>query len=150
MGFLALNFMNNVSMLGRLTANPELRYSQSENPTAVASFSLAVDRRIKKDGAQNVDFINCTAFGKTAEAIERFLVKGSPICVTGRIQVSNYTDSNNNKRTDFRVIVEEFFFNETKEAGDARKQKMQSGENQTVENSDFSNDVVDLDDDLPF
>ena len=82
--------MNSVKLSGRLVRNPEVRYTQSSNPMAVAKFTLAVDRKIKKDGEQSVDFINCTAFGKTAEVIEKYVRKAVKLIVEGRWQTGSY------------------------------------------------------------
>ena len=84
--------MNKVILMGRLTRDPEVRYSQGANPTAVARFSIAVDRRFKREGEPDADFFNCTAFGKQAEFIERYLRKGVKILTAGRIQNDNYTN----------------------------------------------------------
>ena len=86
--------MNKVILMGRLTRDPEIRYSQSENSTAVARFTLAVDRRFKRDGAneQSADFISCVAFGRTAEFMERYTRQGTKLVVEGRIQTGSYTN----------------------------------------------------------
>lgn len=81
--------MNKVILMGRLTRDAEVRYSQGQNQTAVARFSLAVDRKFKRDGEPDADFFNCTAFGRTAEVIERYCGKGSKILVDGRVQKRN-------------------------------------------------------------
>ena len=78
--------MNKVILMGRLTRDPEVRYSQGENPLAIARFTLAVDRRFKRDGEQSADFISCVAFGKQAEHAERYYRQGIKIVVCGRIQ----------------------------------------------------------------
>lgn len=103
--------MNKVILIGRLTKEPEVRYSQGENPTAVARYSLAVERRFKKDEA---DFINCVAFGKSGEFAEKFLKKGMKIAVSGRIQTGSYTDKDGKKVYTTDVVVEEHFFCEGK------------------------------------
>lgn len=84
--------MNKVILMGRLTRDPEVRYSQGASQTAVARFSIAVDRRFKREGEPDADFFNCTAFGKQAEFIERYLRKGVKVVVCGRIQNDNYTN----------------------------------------------------------
>ena len=78
--------------MGRLTRDPEVRYAQNESGTAVARFSIAVDRRFKRDGEPDADFFNCTAFGKQAEFVEKYLRKGTKMLITGRIQNDNYTN----------------------------------------------------------
>jgi single-strand DNA-binding protein len=82
--------MNRVILCGRLVRDPEVRYTQSSNSMAVAKFTLAVDRKFKKDGEQSADFINCTAFGKTAEIIEKHVKKGVKLIVEGRWQTGSY------------------------------------------------------------
>ena len=78
--------MNKVILMGRLTRDPDVRYSQNENSTAVARFTIAVDRRFKRDEQQSADFIGCVAFGKTAEFFEKYIKQGTKVCVEGRIQ----------------------------------------------------------------
>lgn len=89
--------MNQVSLSGRLTSDPEIRYSAGENPTAIARFNLAVDRRFKRDGESTADFINCTAFGKTAEVIEKHVKKGTKIIAIGEWRTGSYTNKDGNK-----------------------------------------------------
>ena len=85
--------MNRVILMGRLTRDPEIRYSQGESATAVARYTLAVDRRFNRNGDENnADFIGCVAFGKQAEFAERYLHKGIKMLVTGRIQTGSYTN----------------------------------------------------------
>ena len=84
--------MNKVILMGRLTRDPDIRYSQGENSMAIARYSLAVDRRFKRDGEATADFINCVAFGRSAEFAEKYLRKGIKIAVTGRIQTGSYTN----------------------------------------------------------
>ena len=84
--------MNKAILMGRLTRDPEVRYSQGASQTSVARFSIAVDRRFKREGEPDADFFNCTAFGKQAEFVERYLHKGTKIVVCGRIQNDNYNN----------------------------------------------------------
>ena len=88
--------MNNVTLIGRLTRDPEVRYT-SASQTAVARFTLAVDRQFKKDGEPTADFIPIVAFGKTAELCEKYISKGRQVAVEGRIQTGNYTNKDGNK-----------------------------------------------------
>ena len=81
--------MNKVILMGRLTRDPDVRYSQGENATAVARYTLAVDRRFKRDGDQSADFIGCVSFGRQAEFAEKYLRQGTKIAVTGRIQTGS-------------------------------------------------------------
>ncbi len=108
--------MNKVILMGRLTRDPEVRYSQGASQTAVARFSIAVDRRFKRDGEPDADFFNCTAFGKQAEFIERYLRKGVKVVVCGRIQNDNYTNKDGQMVYSVRVMVDEIEFAESKNA----------------------------------
>lgn len=108
--------MNKVILMGRLTRNPDVRYSQGEAATAVARYTLAVDRRFKRDGEQTADFIGCVAFGRAAEFAEKYLKQGTKICVTGRIQTGSYTNKDGNKVYTTDVVVEEQEFAESKNA----------------------------------
>lgn len=109
--------MNKVILIGRLSADPEVRYSQGENSSAVARYRLAVDRRFKRDGEQTADFINCVSFGKSAEFAEKYLQKGTKIAVLGRIQTGSYTNSEGHKVYTTDVVVEEHYFCESKGSG---------------------------------
>lgn len=109
--------MNKVILMGRLTRDPEVRYSQGENASAIARFSLAVDRRFKRDGDAEADFFNCTAFGRQAEFVERYLKRGTKMVVTGRIQNNNYTNRDGQKVYGVQIMVEELEFAESKAAG---------------------------------
>ena len=106
--------MNKVILMGRLTRDPEVRYSQSESSTAIARFSLAVDRRFKRDGEATADFFNCTAFGKQGEFVERYLKQGTKVVVCGRVQNDNYTNKNGEKVYSVQIMVEEIEFAESK------------------------------------
>ncbi len=108
--------MNKVILMGRLTRDPEVRYSQGENATAVARYTLAVDRRFRRDGEATADFINCVAFGRAAEFAERYLRQGVKIAVTGRIQTGSYTNRDGVKVYTTDVVVEEQEFAESKAA----------------------------------
>lgn len=107
--------MNNVTLLGRLTADPETRYSQGENAIAITRFHLAVDRRFKRQGdEQTADFISCVSFGKTAEFIEKYFRKGQRLCCSGRIQTGSYTNKDGQKIYTTDVVVENAEFCENK------------------------------------
>lgn len=108
--------MNKVILMGRLTADPEVRYSQSAEPLAVTRFSIAVDRRFKRDGEPTADFVNCVSFGKTGEFTGKYFKKGMMISVVGRLQVRNWEDNNGQKRVSTDVVVEEQYFAESKAA----------------------------------
>lgn len=116
--------MNKVILMGRLTKDPEVRYS---NGNAVAKFSLAVDRRIKNKDGKDADFFSCTAFGKQAEFVEKYLKQGTKILTTGRLQNDNYTDKDGNKRSTIQVICEELEFAESKKKNDEIEVKIPDG-----------------------
>ncbi len=113
--------MNKVILMGRMTRDAECRYAQGST-TAVAKFSLAVDRRYNKE-EQSADFINCVAFGKTAEFLERYGRKGTKFVVEGRIQTGSYTDKNGNKVYTTDVVVEQIEFAESKGNGTQEEPK---------------------------
>ncbi len=111
--------MNKVILMGRLTRDPEVRYSQGDSPLAIARYTLAVDRRQARNNngeEQTADFINCVAFGRTAEFAERYLHKGTKIAVTGRIQTGSYTNKDGVRVYTTEVVVEEHEFAESKNA----------------------------------
>ena len=108
--------MNKVILMGRLTRDPDIRYSAGENSTAVARYTLAVDRRFKRDGEQSADFISCVAFGRSAEFAEKYFHQGIRIVVSGRIQTGSYTNREGNKVYTTDVVVEEQEFAESKSA----------------------------------
>ena len=107
--------MNKSIFTGNLTRDPEIRYSQGTN-MAVAHFGIAVNRKFAKDGEVDTDFFNCTAFGKTAEFIEKYFHKGSRIFLAGRVQNDNYTNKNGEKVYSVQIIVEDVEFGEKKNA----------------------------------
>ena len=112
--------MNKVILMGRLTRDPEVRYSQGENATAVARYTLAVDRRFSRNNdEQTADFINCVAFGRAGEFAEKYLHKGTKIAVTGRIQTGSYTNKDGVRVYTTDVVVEDHEFAESKNASSA-------------------------------
>ena len=118
--------MNKVIMIGRLTRDPEIRYSSGEPPTAIARYTLAVERRYKRQGEeQTADFINCVTFGKGAEFAENYLHQGTKIAAIGRIQTGSYTNKDGQKVSTTNVVVEEHEFVESK----ASAQNNNAGEN---------------------
>ena len=137
--------MNKVIIVGRFTRDPEIKYSTGENATATARFSLAVNRRFKnKEGNYDADFINCVAFGKTAEFIEKYFTKGMAIGITGRIQTGSYTNKEGQKVYTTDVVVEETEFVESKNKGTSDNVP----NNNANSNSDFEETVSD--DEMPF
>ena len=146
--------MNKVILMGRLTRDPEVRYSQGENPLAIARFTLAVDRRFKRDGEQSADFISCVAFGKQAEHAERYYRQGLKIVVCGRIQTGSYTNRDGVKVYTTEVIVEEQEFAESRaesEANRASYNRQQPAPSPSVDAGDgFMNIPDGIDEELPF
>lgn len=112
--------MNKVVLMGRLTRDPEIRYSQGENSSAVARYTLAVDRRFKRQGdTETADFISCVSFGRTAEFAEKYLKQGTKVGAVGRIQTGSYVNRDGNKVYTTDVVVEELEFAESKNASAA-------------------------------
>lgn len=137
--------MNKVILLGRLTRDPEVRYSQGDNSTATARFSLAVNRKFKNaEGNYDADFINCVAFGKTAEFIEKYFHKGDMISLVGRIQTGSYTNKDGVKVYTTDVVVEEVEF-----AG-GKSNNADAQQNNTSNNNGFANIPDGSDEEMPF
>ena len=110
--------MNKVILMGRLTRDPEVRYSAGENALAIARYTLAVDRRFRRDGEASADFISCVVFGRGAEFAEKYFHQGIRIVVSGRIQTGSYTNREGQKVYTTEVVVEEQEFAESKAASD--------------------------------
>jgi single-strand DNA-binding protein len=128
--------MNKAILMGRLTRDPDIRYTQGDQPMAVARFVLAVDRRFKKEGdQQTADFISCVAFGKTAEFIERYCHQGTKIVVEGRIQTGSYTDREGRKVYTTDVVIEAAEFAESKTASAGQNQGSQENSPRNQDNS---------------
>lgn len=137
--------MNTVCLMGRLTRDPELRHTQGG--TAVASFTLAVDRgKGKSTGERIADFIDCVAWKGTAEIISKYFAKGQMAAVTGRLQIRDWTDKDGNKRRSAEVVVSKIFFADSKKS---REGASQSTEYTSQEFEEFAADD-EYDDDLPF
>lgn len=109
--------MNKVILMGRLTKDPEVKYVQSANTFTVARYTLAVNRRFKRDGEPDADFIGCVAFGKSAEFVEKYLKKGQQIAINGRLQLDTWTDQSGNKHYSTNVVAEEHYFCGNKTTG---------------------------------
>ena len=139
--------MNKVIFMGRFTRDPEVRYSQGANPTAIARFTLAVNRRFKRDGEPEADFFNCTAFGKQAEFIERYMRKSVKVVVSGRIENDNYTNKEGQMVYSVKVMIEEIEFAESKAAGGNQGN---SGYSNMGPGDGFMNIPDGLDEELPF
>lgn len=139
--------MNKVILMGRLTKDPEVRYTQSGEPMAIARYTLAVNKRFKKQGEADADFIPCVAFGKQGEFAEKYLAKGRQIAVVGRIQVRNWEDNEGKKRTTTEVVVEEHYFAESK---NDKSDKPQSKKQDSDAEGFYPIDDSVEDEDLPF
>lgn len=142
--------MNKVILMGRLTRDPEVRYSQGNEPTAIARYSLAVNRRFKRDGEPDADFINIVAFGKNGEFAEKFFKKGQNVCVVGSIKTGSY-EKDGIKRYTTDIIVEEQHFAESKKNFEERIGSSTSEKDVTSNVNGFvSVDDNFDDDDIPF
>ena len=138
--------MNKFILMGRLTRDPEVRYSQGASQTAVARFSVAVDRRFKREGEPDADFFNCTSFGRQAEFVEKYLHKGTKVVLSGRVQNDNYTNKDGQMVYNVRIMVDEIEFAESRrtEAGGDGEQTSASGMD------GFMNIPDGIDEELPF
>lgn len=147
--------MNKVILMGRLTRDPEIRYSQQgDNQMAIARYTLAVDRRFNRNNDQSADFISCVAFGRSAEFAEKYLKQGTKIVATGRIQTGSYTNKDGNKVYTTDVVVEDQEFAESKNASgnDGGYQTMGRPEPASAGpvNDGFMSIPEGIEDDLPF
>lgn len=139
--------MNKVILVGRLTKDPEVRYSQSDNATAVARYTIAVDRKFKRDNEPTADFITCVVFGRAAEFAEKYFQQGMRVAVSGHIQTGNYTNKDGVKVYTTEVIVEEHEFAQSKSEGQSPRQNS----NQVANAGDgFMNIPDGIDEQLPF
>ena len=143
--------MNKVILMGRLTRDPEVRYSAGDSSMAIARYSLAVDRRFKRDGEPDADFINCVSFGRTAEFIEKYISKGTKVVLTGRIQTGSYTNKDGNKVYTTDVVLENVEFCESRNSSNsydapAPSQSAPSGQ----PDGGFMNVPEGIDEELPF
>lgn len=136
--------MNKVIIMGRLARDPEVHYTQGNEPTAIARYTLAVDRRVKREGEQSADFIGVVAFGRAAEFIEKYCHKGVKLLVTGRIQTGSYTNRDGNKVYTTDVIAEDQEFCESKKSIEEEQPKPKT------DVDGFMNVPEGIDEDLPF
>ncbi len=162
--------MNKVILLGRLTRDIEVRYSTGERPTAIARYTLAVQRRFNREGEQDADFVSCVAFGKAAEFAEKYFRQGTKIVIAGRIQTGSYINRDGRKIHTTDVVVEEQEFAESKSASEANSggqysegyrenrssggcqnnNQGQQNRGQTYQQQSFPTDKDGLSDELPF
>lgn len=138
--------MNKVILMGNLTRDPEIRYTQGENPMAVANFTMAVNRKYAREGEDDCDFFNCTAFRKQAEFIEKYFSKGSRMLLTGRVQNNNYTNKNGEKVYSVQIMAEEVEFGSTKGNSTPSDKNVNRGSME----DDFTNIPDGIDSGLPF
>ena len=143
--------MNKVELMGRLTKDPDVRYSQGQKPTAIARYTLAVERRFKRDGEQSADFINCVALGKNGEFAEKYLKKGMKIAVTGRIQTGSYTNREGQKVYTTDIVVDEHEFCESRNAAQQEQSENRNSAPPMPDGADsFMNLPDGIDEELPF
>ena len=137
--------MNKIILIGRLTRDPEIRYSTNDNNTAIARYTLAVNRPFRKNGEQQADFLPCIALGKTAEFAEKYLAKGMRVAVEGRIQTGSYTNQEGQKIYTTDVVVERQEFLEKR--ADNGQQSPDNANNYDDRYMDIPNGI---DEELPF
>lgn len=141
--------MNKVILMGRFTRNAEIRYSSRENATAIARFTLAVNRQFQKEeNEQKANFISCIAFGKTAEVIEKYTYQGMKIVIEGHIQTGSYTNKDGNKVYTTQVVVENLEFAEKK--GTTEENSGEADESESSIDEDGFINIPDGDEELPF
>ena len=138
--------MNRVFLCGRVTRDPEVRYG--DNQKAVARFSLAVDRRFTREGDPTADFFNCSAFGKTAEIVEKHVVKGTKLLIVGRVQNDTYTNKDGQTVYSVQILVDELEFVESKNRQGNASQPEETQNNAVGDG--FMNIPNGIDDELPF
>lgn len=138
--------------MGRLTRDPEISYSQNSNNTCIARYTLAVDRRFKREGLQEADFPSCVVFGKGAEFAEKYLHKGTKIVVTGRLETGSYTNNDGVKVYTTTVVVEEQEFAESKASAqnNGGDDHQQPASNNSSAGDGFMNIQDGIDEELPF
>lgn len=144
--------MNKVVLMGRLTRDPEVRYSQGESSLAIARYTLAVNRTFRRNGdAQEADFINCVVFGKSGEFAEKYFKQGTKVLVAGRIQTGSYTNKDGQKVYTTEVVVEEQEFAESKGSGSEGGYQQASRPTPSQAAGDgFMNIPDGIDEELPF
>ena len=143
--------MNRVILMGRLTRDPEVRYSQGDSSTAVARYTLAVDRRFKRDNEPSADFIPCVVFGRSGEFAEKYFRQGIRVSVSGRIQTGSYTNKDGVRVYTTEVIVEEQEFAESRAESEANRSGQQPTKpEEKVDENGFMNITEGLEEELPF
>lgn len=140
--------MNKVILSGRLTRDPEVRYSQGEKPIAIARYSLAVDRKYKSEGQPDVDFIRCCSMGKAGEFVEKYLTQGTKVIVEGRMQTGSYQNKDGNNVSYTEVITENIEFAESKKASGEKQSNTQPANGAPAGQTDNSDGFMNIPDDL--
>lgn len=140
--------MNKAILMGRLTKDPDVRYTQGNEPMCIARYTLAVDRKISRNSNNNADFIPCVCFGKTAEFVEKYLKKGTKMAVSGRIQTGSYTNRDGQKVYTTEIVVEEQEFAESKAAQSGQQNTQPAKEDEGMDG--FMNIHEGIDENLPF
>lgn len=138
--------MNKVILVGRITRDPEVRYSKGENATAVATYTVAAERRFKRDGDPTADFIPCVVFGRFAEFAEKYFRQGMRVSISGHIQTGSYTNKDGVKVYTMEVVVEEQEFAESRTEQTARG----TAPGNTMPGDGFMNVSDGIDGELPF
>lgn len=141
--------MNKIILIGRLTRDPETRCMKDKKSTTVANFSIAVNRRFKREGEPEADFFNCTAFGKQADFVEKYLKRGIKMVIIGHMQNNNYTNKNGEKVYSVQVIVDEMEFAESKNTNQNENNTPQQ-QQENNPNDGFMQIPEDSEDTLPF
>lgn len=143
--------MNKVVLMGRLTRDPEVRYTEGDNPTTIARYTLAVDRKFKRDGEPTADFIRCIVFGKAAEFTEKYLQRGIKVVISGRIQTGSYTNRDGVKVYTTDIVIEEQDFAESKAVSEQNRENYnREGQAGTAGSDGFMNVPEGLEEELPF
>lgn len=142
--------MNKIILMGRLTRDPEVRYSAGDNATAVARYTLAVDRRFQREGEPSADFFSCVTFGKSAEFVERYFRKGIKITLSGRVETRKYNNKDGQPVSTIEVIVEEQEFAESKAASERSQQADSGSPMPPAAGEGFMNIPDGIDEELPF
>lgn len=141
--------MNKVVLVGRLVRDPEVRYSQGDNATAIVRYTIAVDRKFKRDNEPTADFIPCVAFGRTAEFAEKYFRQGMRVAISGRIQTGSYTNKDGVKVYTTEVLIEEHEFAQSK-SENQQNQSQNTGSAPEGSGDGFMNIPDGINEQLPF
>mgnify|MGYP003313089167 CR=1 FL=1 len=142
--------MNKAILMGRLTRDPDVRYTTGDSPVAISRYTLAVDRRARAGEEKKTDFISCVAFGKNGEFADKYLRQGTKIAVVGRIQTGSYTNKDGNKVYTTEVVVEEHYFAESKAASESLPAGSSGGARREVDDAGFMSIPDEIQEELPW